>query len=514
MKAVVVGAGHNGLVCACYLAAAGHDVLVVEQSAKPGGGSSTEETVPGYRFDTHSVAHNIINMSPIPRELDLAGAGLEYREMDPFAVALFADGRRVRFHRSVHRTVASIAEVDRDEARAYAEFMRVALPLLDLMIAGLVGGSGREALKLLATRIPRGLRAFRRDPIRLVSELMAPYGRVLESRLPSDLTRGPIAAFAAHAGAGPMTPGGALFVFWQAAYHRFGQWHAVGGSGALARALVRRLEALGGQVRCLAPVARIDAGGGHARAVVLEDGERLDADAVISAIDPKTALLDLTDPPLSGRCADELRATHRSNSVQALVHVATDRLPAYTDSRPGDWNGLQSFVDTLDTLRESFSAAEDRRLRTPGAAYAFTTSALDDGLAPAGHHTVYLACPAAPYRIDEGWDRAGPRLAEDLIAQVQTRAPGFGETVTGTHVRTPQAMAAELRWPGAHPMYLDLTPDQLGPLRPTPSLASHRTPIDGLYISGAGTAPVAGISGSPGRAAARAVLSDARKARR
>jgi len=512
VRVVIVGAGHNGLVCACYLARAGVEVLVLEQSSRPGGGSRTEETVPRFRFDTHSVAHNIINMTQVPRELDLAGAGLEYREMDPFAVAFFADGRRVRFHRSIEQTVRSIAELDRREAAAYADFMDVAVPVVDLLIAGMqAGGSARETIRLLGTRLPRGLRAFGREPLRLVSELLGPYGRVLDGRLRSDLTRGPVAAFAAHATASPLVPGGGPFAFWQAAYHRYGQWHAVGGSGALTAALLRRLQGCGGRVRCEAPVARIDTTGGRARAVVLGDGERVEADAVITAMDPRTALLDLADPPLRGPIADDLRSTHSSNSVQALVHVAAEGLPPYTGARPGDWNGLQSYVDDVDALSRSFAAADARRLPTaPAAAYAFTTSALDDTLAPPGHHTVYLACPAAPYRIDEGWSHAGPRLAEDLIDQVERRAPGFRDTIRGVHVRTPDDMATELRWPGAHPMHLDISPDQLAVLRPTAALASHRTPIDGLYVSGAGTAPVGGISGSPGRAAARALLADRR----
>jgi phytoene dehydrogenase-like protein len=272
MNVVVVGAGHNGLVCACYLARQGVEVLVLEQSDRPGGGSRSEETIPGYRFDTHSVAHNIINMTSIPRDLDLAAVGLEYREMDPFAVALFADGRRVRFHRSVDRTVASIAEVDREEADAYGRFMEVAVPVIDIMAAGIQAGSRLESVTLLGRRLPRGLRTLRRERMRLVSELLAPYARVLESRLRSDLTRAPVAAFAAHASASPAAPAGAPFVFWQAVYHRFGQWHAVGGAGALAAALVRRLEGLGGRVRCDAPVARIETPGGRTRAVVLEDG--------------------------------------------------------------------------------------------------------------------------------------------------------------------------------------------------------------------------------------------------
>jgi choline dehydrogenase-like flavoprotein len=119
---VVVGAGHNGLVAACYLARAGRDVLVLEALDGPGGGSRTAETIPGFRFDLHSVAHNMINMTSIPDELDLAGAGLVYQEMDPFTVAIHEDGRRVRFHRSVDATVESIAEVSSHTRRAKAGF--------------------------------------------------------------------------------------------------------------------------------------------------------------------------------------------------------------------------------------------------------------------------------------------------------------------------------------------------------------------------------------------------------
>ena len=503
-KIVVIGGGHNGLVCACYLAAAGLEVLVLEQAASAGGGCRTEETIPGYRFNTHAAAHNIINMTSIPHELGLSEMGLEYREMDPFAVGIFEDGRRVRFHRSIEATARSIAEIDRGEARAYAAFMGDATPVVEAAVAVMQAGEP-PLVRLRGFGIALA-RTLRRRPLQTLPDLLSPYGSLLRRRLPSDLTRAPLSAFAAHAGAGPDVIGGAFFAYWQAAYHRYGQWHPVGGSQALTDALVARLRSSGGELRCSAPVERIDAPQGRVRAVCLSDGTRIAADAVVAAIEPRSALLDLLDPPLTGRVASDLRAVHRSNAVQFVAHVATTALPAYTDSRPGDWNGLQSYVDSLDDLGRGFRAADAGHLIRPAPAYAFTPSALDDSLAPPGHHTVYLACPAAPYQIEQGWDRQGEALADDLVEQVDRRAPGFRSSVVGVEVRTPEAMAQDLRWPGAHPMHIDVTLDQLGPRRPTPALASHGTPVQGLYISGAGTAPVGGIAGLPGRSAALRLL--------
>ena len=509
---VVVGGGHNGLVAACYLARAGREVLVLEQSDRPGGGSRTEETVPGGRFDTHSVAHNILNMTSVPEELDLPGAGLRYVEMEPFATS-HATGRPVvRFFRSVERTVAGLAEHDPAEAHAYEALMARALPLVDTAVSGLQGGStpggvvrgtlGSARSALLAVRRSGGLGALAHD-------LVMPYGALLERDLVSDLVRAPVASFAAHSSAGPHVPGSAFYALWQAAYHRHGQWHAVGGSQGLTDALVRRLESLGGHVRCGADVRRIDATGGRVRGVELADGERVDTDRVVTATDVQLALLGLLDPPLTGAVGDGLRAAHRGNAVQMLVHVLTDRLPPYPGARDGDWNGLQSHVDTLDALRRGFLSAEAGRLPDPVPTYAFTTSALDATLAPPGQHTVYVACPCAPFEVAGGWERAAEPFAEAMLDSVERHAPGFRASIRGVSIRTPQAMADELAWPGAHPMHLDISLDQLAFQRPTRALADHRVPgVTGLYASGAGTAPMGGIAGTPGRAAAMALLSD------
>lgn len=505
MTDVVVGAGHNGLVAACYLARAGRDVVVVEALDRPGGGSRTEEVIPAHRFDLHSAAHNIINMTAIPDELDLRAAGLRYLEMDPFSVAVFEDGRIVRFHRTVDETVESIAEHDRTEAEEYRTFVRAGDALVEAMLPAI---RGEVEPRMLPKRALAGFRVLRRTAM---TDLLGPYGTLLRRRLGSDLTRGPIAAFAAHAGVGPGEAGAAAFAFWQAAYHRFGQWHGTGGAQNLTDALVTRLRSLGGELRCSTQVERIESRVGRVTGVVLVGGERIAADNVVTAIDPKTALLDLLDPPLGGQTARDLRASRRGNVVQAVVHVATDRLPAYADGRPGDWNGLQSYVDRLDDLESAWVQSEAGLVPDVVPWYAFTTSAIDDSLAPAGNHTVYLACPAAPavVRDDQGrWEGVADRFVDDALATVERRAPGFRDSIVGLHPWLPHQMMADEHWPGAHPMVLDISLDQLGPGRPTAALSDHRTPVEGLYVSGAGTYPAGGISGTPGRRAAHRVIAD------
>jgi phytoene dehydrogenase-like protein len=255
-------------------------------------------------------------------------------------------------------------------------------------------------------------------------------------------------------------------------------------------------------------VARIETSGGEARAVVLEGGERVPAATVVTAIDPKTALLELLDPPLSGSDGADLAAARRSNVVQAVVHVATDRLPGYPDGRDGDWNGLQSYVDRVDDLTAAWVQAEAGHLGHPLPLYAFTPSAIDPSLGPAGHHTVYLACPAAPSSIHGGWPDRRAEFVERCLDTVAARAPGFRASIQGVATWTPDQMQQVERWPGGHPMHLDIALDQLGPFRPTRALGRWRTPVAGLYVSGAGTNPSGGIAGTPGRQAARALLSD------
>lgn len=505
-EALVVGAGHNGLVAACYLARAGLEVTVLEAQEEVGGGARTAEVIPGHLFDLHSVAHNLINMTDIPQDLELDEVGLEYVEMDPFAVGIFADGRRVRFHRSLEATLESIAAASPKDVDPYRRFIAAGDLVMRAVLPALRGERSLAALPGLVRGLYRsgGGRGLARD-------LAGGYGALLRRRLASDLTRGPVAAFAAHGSVGPSVPGGALFAFWQAAYHTFGQWHARGGSQGLTNALTRRLAEMGGSVRCGSRVIRIERSNNAVTAVVVAGGERLPATLVITAVDPGTALLRLLDPPLAGAAGRDLAGAHRGNVVQGVIHAASSILPPYPASDQRDWQGLQSFVDELAPLEAAWRRAEAEEIPDVLPLYCFTPSALDVGLAPSGGHTLYLACPATPYRVRGGWDARRQEFVESAVGALERRAPGVGASISAVAFRTPEEMTLDGLWPGAHPMHLDLTPDQLGAMRPTPALSSHRSGVKGLYLCGAGTAPSGGILGTSGRLAARALLEDVRK---
>lgn len=516
---LVIGGGHNGLICACYLARAGQEVVLLEQAEAVHGAAWTEETLPGFRFDMHAVAHNMINMTTIPDELELGACGLEYLEMDPFTTALSPSGAPFRMYRDVQRTCADIARTNAAEAQAYRQFFEAFAPLVQAALGAMTrsGASGR--LQALPGQINGGFQMLRRfGPAGLASTLASPYVRLLEEFLPSERLRAPIAALAAHATVGPDTPGGSFYAMWQIAYHLSGMWHPRGGSGALADALARRLTALGGTIRTRTDVQRIEVHGGRVAGVTLRSGETLAADRVVAAINPKLTLLELLPAQtLAEQMLRRVRATHISNAVQFVVHVALSRLPAYRDI-PGEdaWNGMQAMTRDLGQVSRAFAEAIAGQAPSDPPVYAFTTSAIDGSLAPPGQHTLYLACPAYPARFANGdsWRDRGEAEAERLVEAMTAFVPDLRETILGVRAWTPLDAEESIRLVGGHPMHLDLTVDQLLFLRPLAGLGNYRTPVRGLYLSGAGTNPAGGVLGVPGRNAARAVLGDLRATRR
>ncbi|MHB8577482.1 MAG: phytoene desaturase family protein [Dehalococcoidia bacterium] len=516
---IVIGGGHNGLICACYLARAGHDVTVLERADEVGGAVHTTETFPGFRFDTHSVAHNMINMTNIPQELGLAECGLAYQEMDPFTTALSPSGAPFRLYRSVDRTCADLARTSPAEADAYQRYIETFRPLVQAALGVMASSGVAGRLAALPGQLAGGAAMLRRlGPAGLVVTMAAPYSRLLTELLPSERLRAPIAALAAHATVGPDTPGGAFYAMWQSAYHQSGMWHPRGGSGMLARALAGRLQRLGGTLRTNADVRRIEIRSGRVAGVTLTSGDSLAATHVVAAINPKLTLLELLPPDTLGeRLLQRARALHISNAVQFVAHVAVRRLPAYRDL-PGEdaWNGMQAMTRDLAQVSRAFAQATAGEAPDDPPVYAFTTSAIDDTLAPSGRHTLYLACPAYPGHFADGgsWRDRGMAEAERLVEAMTEYVPDLPSTIIGLKAWTPLDAEERIRLLNGHPMHLDITADQLLFLRPLPGLGSYRTPIPGLYLSGAGTNPSGGVIGAPGRNAALAVLADLHRSRR
>lgn len=518
--AVIIGAGHNGLACACYLARAGLRVIVLEAAPFVGGSVHTATTVPGkpdYRFDTCSVVHNMINMTTVLDELRLAAVGLEYIETDPFTVSFYPDGSAVRFYRSVERTCAEIARVSPEDAEAYAAFIRMADPVVELALTAFRTSGDGSAQREWGKRLWEAGRVARQSQMRhLPRRVVGTYGALLAEWFGTEYAAAGIAALAAHGTLGPHTPGAAFFVLWQAAYHRHGNWHAKGGSGALADALRRRLEAWGGAVRTGARVTGIVVAGTRAVGVSLADGERVSGRCVVAAINPQTTLLELLDPShLPVGLAARVRSRHRSNAVQFIAHATLDALPPWPGAPADVYAGMQSVAASVAQVEANFHEAEAGYAPSHPAAYLFTPSAIDDTVAPAGKHGAYIACPSYPARFADGstWEARGEGEAHRLLAAIEERAPGFTDRVTGLAWRSAADWERETGLLGGHPMHLDMTMDQLGPFRPLPELASRRGPVAGLYLSGAGTAPNGGVSAVPGRAAARRVLADWKRLR-
>ena len=522
--ALVIGAGHNGLACACYLARAGMKVLVLERADRVGGAAHTAATIadrPEYLFDTCSVVHNMINMTTVPAELRLADMGLEYTETDPFTVSFFPDGSSVRLYRSLDRTCGEIARHSPRDADSYRAFIREADPIVETALAGFrASGDEGSGPKEWGRRLASAYKALRRaGPLRAPYMMVSPYGTLLEETFETEHARVGFAALAAHATAGPHSPTSGFFVLWQAAYHRYGNWHAKGGSGALTQAMHRRLESWGGEVRTGARVDRLLVQDAPRRVtgVRLAGGEEIAAPSVICAINPQTALFDLLgETYLEPALARRLRARHRSNAVQFVVHAALDRLPPWHGHVHGDpahsdvWNGMQSVAASVNQVRQNFLQAEAGIPPAEPAAYVFTPSAIDSMVAPPGKHGAYVACASYPSRFADGtsWRENGEREAWRLLDAVEARAPGFKDAVTGVAWRHAVDWEEEIGLLGGHPMHLDMTPDQMLLFRPDRELADHRGPVPGLYLSGAGTSPGGGVSAVPGRAAARAVLDD------
>ncbi len=515
---VVVGAGHNGLVAACYLARSGLDVEVVERDTVVGGAVSTVERFPGYRVDRGSSAHVMIRHTGIVEELDLADHGLVYDDLDPWGFAPFwtSDGEQVAitFWVDLDRTCASIAAVcGPADAAAYHRFVTDWGRRNEHVFAAFSGEPTPARVGRALWAAGRGTGAGNREVVR---QFIGSADALLDAHFRDERLKAALAWMGSQSGPPTHEAGTADLVGWLALLHRRAPGHPRGGSGRLSEALAARLAADGGSLRHGDGAAGILVDEGAVRGVRTTSGEVVAARTVVAGC-PVTTTLGLLGDALPSSLRARIGQIQVGSGIGMVVRLGTSDLPRYPAAVDNSaYRALQLLAPDRGALRAAYGDYLAGRPPERPAALAMTFSAFDDTLAPAGNHNVTVWGQWHPYALADGrcWADIADREAERLIHEVDRAAPGFAATVEQVHVQTPAEIERELGLPRANVMHVDMTLPSMFGLRPLPELAGHRVPgVLGLYLTGASTHPGGGVFGASGRTTARLILADRRTRR-
>ena len=533
--AVIIGGGHNGLTCAAYLAAAGLSVCVAERRLVVGGAAVTEEFHPGFRNSTASYTVSLLDPQVI-RDLKLAEHGLSIRER-PFANFLpLPNGEYLKVGGGIAATQAEVAKFSRSDADAlpsyYAMLDRIAAVLRDMLGVtppNIRAGTAQDVAALFdLMKSGRKLRALslpeRRD---LVDLFTKSAGDVLDRWFESEPIKA-VFGFDAVVGnfASPYTPGSAYVLL----HHVFGevngkpgQWgHALGGMGAITQAMAAECTARGVVLRTNAPVARVIVKAGRAAGVELESGDVIEAARVIANVTPKLLFERLVAPE---HLPDDFRARiagYRCGSGTFRMNVALSELPDFKAlpgrvPQPHHGSGIIMAPSLAYMERAYFDARTDGWSRAP-IVEMLIPSTVDPSLAPPGMHVASLFCQHANPELGavipgRTWDDVREEVADVMIAAVNGFAPNFAGSVLGRRILSPLDLEREFGLTSGDIFHGALSLDQLFSARPVLGHADYRMPVRGLYLCGSGAHPGGGVTGIPGRNAAREIVRDARRRR-
>ncbi len=514
---VVIGAGHNGLVAACYLAKAGLDVEVVEPREVVGGAVSTVERFPGYHMDVGSSAHIMVRHTGIVEDLGLEEMGLEYQDLDPWGFAPFGE-QALAFHVDLDATCDSIAAVcgDRD-AHAYRAFVTEWAERNERVFTAFQEPPSRALRHLWGIGRRSG-----ESGLELSRQFLSSGDALLDATFSDERLKTALAWMGAQSGPPTHQPATADLVGWNALLHRRPPGHPKGGSGMLSVALARRFEALGGTLRLGDGAARMLVRDGAVTGVETTSGERIAARQVVAACHVLTTMDLVGDEPGAGaewqRLAGKARRTLRTGGgIGMIVRLGTNDLPRYPSSIGGaEHRAIQLIAPDRRALRAAHGDFVAGRPPERPPVLAMTFSAFDDTIAPPGKHNISVWGQWHAHDLGNGedWDAIAEREGHKLIAAVDAVAPGFADTVEHAYVQTPTEIARELGLIDGQVMHLEMTLDQMFAWRPLPELSGYRTPLEGLYLSGASTHPGGGVFGASGRSSARVLLSDRERAAR
>ena len=514
---LIIGAGHNGLVAAYYLARAGFKPTVLERRPAVGGAAITEEIAPGHRVPALAHATGPLRES-IVRDMDLAKR-VEFLRADPRLVALDPDGPALVFYGDVRRTAEAIrsrSEADADRYPDFCETLQRLSGFLAPMLTRRPPSIDELSTGALWDLLKTG-RQFRRlgraDAYRLLRWMPMAAADLVGEWFTSDLLQAAVAARGVFGtAAGPWSGGTGAVLLMHAAMDPVPGGSSVtvkGGPGALTRAMADEAEAAGATIRLGAPVTQITVQDGRTAGVLLADGSEIPARAVISSADPRRTFLELVDPlELEPGFLQRLR-NYRSHGTLAKVNLILGALPEFRGvAGPDDLHGRIHVGPDLDYLERAFDASKYGELSPDPMLDVAIPSLADPSLCPPGRHVMSVYVQFAPYKLARNgdWTALRDSVGTTVLRTLEHYAPGIGSLIEDGQILTPLDLEAQYGLTGGHIMHGELSLDQLWMMRPVLGWAHYRSPIEGLFLCGAGTHPGGGLTGASGRNAARAVV--------
>lgn len=530
---ILIGAGHNALVCAAYLLKAGNSVLLLEKNPIPGGASTTEElmpeTAPGFKFNPCAIDHVFIHLGPVIQELELSKYGLEYLFCDPVVFCPHPDGKYFLAHRSVAKTCAEIERYSPRDAQKYAEFIdfwqRVVgmiTPVFNAPPQSIVDMAGNYSIASLKDVF--SLMGSSNETLNLVRTMLTSPTDVINEYFDSEFLKAPLARLAAELSTPPSQKNMAVGSIMMSMRHDPGMARPKGGTGALIEALVRCVKALGGEIRTEQAVQKVLVDNGRAVGVRLQNGQEYRAKhGVISSLDAQRLFLNLVDAgdidPIEPELRDRVaRRIINHNEAILKIDCALSEAPRFVNYNHQD-EYMMGAVLIADSVNQVELAHTDPNVgKIPlddPSMYVVVPTVLDPSMAPAGKHTLWIEF-FVPYQVAgaEGTGINGTGWTETLKSQVADRvldkladyAPNVKSAIIARHIESPPELEQRIGVSKGNYYHLDMTFDQMMCFRPLPELANYKTPIEGLYLTGAGTHPGGSISGLPGRNCARVFL--------
>ena len=521
--AIVIGAGHNGLVNAAYLAKAGLKVLVLERRPLIGGASVTEEIYPGFKFSVFSYVVSLLRPE-ILRDLDLPRHGLTILPLESTLTPL-ADGKYLYRDADHYRTMREIAHFSPRDADAYEDYSRTMYFMAKAVkyVLGIQPPKPTSLHPADLTGLLNLARHFLKLPndqlhtlVRLMTMSSADFlGRWFESEpLMGTLSAsGIIGTFL-----GPRSPGTAYVLL----HHYMGEIDGVfrswgfarGGTGGIAQAIANAARFFGAQIRTDAPVSEVIIKNGRATGVALENGEQISARLVVSGLDPNQTFLKLVDPRTlpEDLVASVRKYVYRGSSGK--VNLALDRLPtlASTLEDPAVLRGAISISPSIDYIERAYDQAKYGDFSQKPYIDIIIPSMIDPGMAPPGKHVMSCFVQYAPYDLrNASWDEQREAFGDAVVEALSEYLPNIKDIILHRQVLTPLDIERSIGLTQGNIFQGELSLSQLFFLRPAPGYADYRTPLPGYYQCGSGTHPGGGITGAPGRLAAMRILKDLKR---